>query len=46
MNESRSYLSESDPKNRMTKRSLKEMKITTYTNKVHIFFGGLIIGTP
>ena len=32
MNELRLYLNESDHEDRMTKKDLKELKITTYTN--------------
>ena len=30
----------------MTKKNLKEMKVTTYTSKVHISFGSSFTGTP
>ena len=38
MNELRPHPNESGPENRMTKKGLKEMKVTTYTNKVHLPF--------
>ena len=38
MNELRTYQSESDPEVRMTKKVLKEIKVTTYSNNVHLPF--------
>ena len=38
MNELRLYPNESNPENTMTKKDLKELKITIYTNNVHISF--------
>ena len=38
MNEPRPHLNESDHGNRITKKDLKELKVTTYTNKVHLPF--------
>ena len=31
-------MNESDPENRMTKKILKELKVITYTNKMHFHF--------
>ena len=38
MNESGPYMNESDPGDRMTKKGLKESKVTTYSNKMHLLF--------
>ena len=38
MNESRLRSNKSNPEDRMTKEVLKELKVTIYTYKVHIFF--------
>ena len=38
MNEPRPHLDESDLEDRMIKKGLKELKVTTYTNKVHLPF--------
>lgn len=34
---------ESDPKEMMVKKCFKELKVTLYTNKVHVSFDGSII---
>ena len=44
MNEPRSHLDESDPKDRMTKKNLKEWKVTTYTGKVHLLVKRVLLG--
>ena len=36
MNELRLDLNQSDFKDKMTKKSLKELKVNIYTNKIHI----------
>ena len=46
MNELWQHLKKSDPEDWIAKKNLKEFEVTTYTNKVHIVFGGSIIGTP
>ena len=38
MNEPRQHLNKSDFEDRMTTKDLKEMKVTTYINKVHFHF--------
>ena len=38
MNEQKSQPNESHLEDRMTKKDLKELKVTTYTNKVHLPF--------
>ena len=46
MNRLRSHLNESNSKDIMFKKDLKEPKVTTYTNNVHLSFGDSSIGTP
>ena len=38
MNKLKSYPNKSDYENRMIKKDLKELKMTTNTNKVHLIF--------
>lgn len=38
MNKPRPYRNESNPEDKMTRKDLKEMEVTTYTNKVHLPF--------
>ena len=38
MNESRPHLNENDYEDRMTKKDLKELKVTNYTNMVYLPF--------
>ena len=38
MNELRPHLNENDPKDRITKKDLKELKVATYTNNVQLPF--------
>ena len=38
MNEPILHPNEKDPENRIAKKSLNEMKVTTYTNNVYIYF--------
>ena len=38
MNTPRSYSNESDRDDKMTKKNMMEMKVITYTNKVHLPF--------
>ena len=35
MNELRLYLNENDPEDKIVKKNLKQLKVTTYINKVH-----------
>ena len=41
MNELRPYSNESNTEDRMSKKDLKELKVTSHTNKVHFHFGWL-----
>ena len=36
MNEPRSHPNERDSEDRLAKKGLKELKVTTYTNKMHL----------
>ena len=42
MNEPKPHPKESDHENKMTKKNLKKMKVTTYTNKTHFHFPWLV----
>ena len=46
MNEQRPHPNESNLDNRMTKKGLKEIEVTSYTNKCTFLFGGSILGIP
>ena len=35
------HLNESDHENKMTKKNVKKMKVTTYTNELYLQFWGL-----
>ena len=39
MNELRPYLNENNPEEMMTKKDVKEMIVTTGTNKMHLLLG-------
>ena len=38
INKSRTHLNESDYENRITKKDSKQLKVTIYTNNVHLYF--------
>ena len=44
MNEPRPHLNETDPDDTMTKKSLKELKVISCANKMHLPSCGSIVG--